>query len=304
MDVGTPELPECVDEWKLKGPAQRITADTIFDYMNGAGELYLAYHFIDLTVSEYGNGGDNDILVEIYRLKDAADAFGLLSLDWGGESVAVGPSPARGPDRRPSPYSEVLYGAGLLRMRSGNLYIRIMAVRDTPQVKKVILRLAHALTAGRDNPPPPELVRRMPEALGAGWELNRETIGYFYSHLVMNSWYYLSHENILNLGPETESVVAAYENGSGTARVRIRVLVICYSGPREAAEALDRFRAAYLPGAEPEIVGGGGGGRMALFHVEDGWLGVGVAGRLLAAFFACPSLEAARGLAGRFPFLL
>jgi hypothetical protein len=57
--------------------------------MNGAGELYIGYRFRHLDVYEYTSGSEENILVELYYMETPDDAFGLLSLDWGGESVTL-----------------------------------------------------------------------------------------------------------------------------------------------------------------------------------------------------------------------
>lgn len=61
-------------------------------YMNGGGELYLAYRFDHLEVYEYTAEQQEDIVAEVYVMHTSADAFGLLSLDWEGEPVTISPS--------------------------------------------------------------------------------------------------------------------------------------------------------------------------------------------------------------------
>ena len=51
-----PELPITVDAWSRPDTPRTITAETIFKYMNGAGELYLGYRFDHLEVFEYSSG--------------------------------------------------------------------------------------------------------------------------------------------------------------------------------------------------------------------------------------------------------
>ena len=97
MSGTTTKLPKQLGRWTLVGSPRRIDSETIFDYMNGAGELYLAYHFHHLTVAEYGDTDDNRILVEVYKMKGPNDAFGLLSMDWGGEPVVLHEPPAPAP---------------------------------------------------------------------------------------------------------------------------------------------------------------------------------------------------------------
>ncbi len=64
--------------------------------MNGGGELYLAYRFDRLDVYHYEAKGQNKILVEVYQMKTTDDAFGLLSLDWGGGPVILTSSSGKG----------------------------------------------------------------------------------------------------------------------------------------------------------------------------------------------------------------
>ena len=47
------DLPKQVGPWERADSPKRITAATILDYMNGGGELYLAYRFNHLYVLEY-----------------------------------------------------------------------------------------------------------------------------------------------------------------------------------------------------------------------------------------------------------
>ena len=53
MTESKPALPKTVGPWTRPGSPRLITAKTIFDYMDGAGELYLGYRFDHLEVYEY-----------------------------------------------------------------------------------------------------------------------------------------------------------------------------------------------------------------------------------------------------------
>jgi hypothetical protein len=56
--------------------------------MNGAGELYLGYRFRHLEVFDYLSTNKDHILLELYYMERPEDAFGLLSLDWGGKPIS------------------------------------------------------------------------------------------------------------------------------------------------------------------------------------------------------------------------
>jgi len=291
MSADKINLPETIDGWRLEDPPRRIDKANIFDYMDGAGELYLSYNFDCLLVHEYKDEGDNEILVEIYRMKGPRDAFGLLSLDWGGEAVKLNPPDA---DRFASPVipsSRALYGQGLLRAWSDDLYVRVLAYRESPPVKEVVLRLGGIIAAGRDNPPPPGLLRLIDPSPDSPWVLRKDRTAYFYSHLVLNSLFYLSHENILNLGPSTEAVIVTFEKGrEGKTKLTARLLVVQYPDDERASKGWTDFAGAYLPDKEQEGDS---------FQIEDGWLGYRLAGRYLALALVCPDRESAQEILSR-----
>jgi len=182
--------------------------------MNGAGELYLGYRFHHLEVFDYTsdkkNDKQNNIVVELYFMKTSDDAFGLLSLDWGGEPVSFDSSPENKPGQ-PFPASiRALYGAGLLRIWTDNIYARIMAYRETTASRQAVLDLGKTITQNRARPPEPEFFKILPPHIGSGWKLHKDRLSFFRSYLVLNSIYYISHENILNLDLSTEAVFAPY----------------------------------------------------------------------------------------------
>jgi hypothetical protein len=284
-------LPDAVGAWRAAGPPKVIDAETIFDYMDGGGELYLAYRFDSLQVWEYRDGSGNDIVVELYRMKGSDDAFGLLSLDWGGEAVSWGAAAGGAMAGAAVPPARALYGQGLLRLWSDGLYARVMAVRETPAARSAVLKLGEAIVAGRPQPPPPALLRLLPVSLAPHWALKPERTAFFRSHLVLNSLYYLSHENILGLGTDCEAALAAYE-GEGK---RCFLLVVQYPDNARAAAGLGGFIQAYI-GEGKQGAAGAALGQTGFFQVEDGWLGFKAGGPRLALAFACPDLQSAQGI--------
>ena len=212
MKVHKPNLPKTVGVWTRPDTPRVIDSENIFEYMNGAGELYLAYRFDRLEVYEYTADGEKSILVELYYMETSDDAFGLLSLDWGGERVSFSVSPAKTSNQSLTSSTRALYGAGLLRVWSDNLYCRIMAFRETPASKQAVLTLGKTIAANRRRPPEPELLKILPLHIGSAWKLRKDRLSFFRSYLVLNSIYFLSQENILDLDFSTEAVIAPYEH--------------------------------------------------------------------------------------------
>jgi hypothetical protein len=92
LEGAAARLPAQAGLWTRPASARRITAETIFDYMDGGGELYLAYRLDYLDVLEYkaSDPSAGTVLVEVYQMKSPDDAFGLLSTDWTAEPIATG----------------------------------------------------------------------------------------------------------------------------------------------------------------------------------------------------------------------
>jgi len=295
MIENTVNLPKTIGVWTRPDSAQIVDSSNIFDYMNGAGELYLAYRFDHLEIYEYTADQQDDILVEVYVMNTSNDAFGLLSLDWDGEAVTFTSSPALQINSTIAPPVRALYGGGLLRMGAGSIYARVMAYRETPESKEAVLALGRTIATNRKPPAEPGLLKIIPQTVGSDWKLRNDRIGYFRSHLVLNSLYYLSHQNILDLDHSTEAVTAPYENVTETSK-RVQFLFVKYASPEQARQALDHFHNAYLPehprGFETDVTTK----HSNVFNIEDGWLGYTLDGTYLAIVFECPNRESAQML--------
>jgi hypothetical protein len=295
MNASKPKLPQTVGVWNRLESHRIINSENIFNYMNGAGELYLSYRFRHLEVFNYKSADQGDILVELYFMETPGDAFGLLSLDWGGEPVSFGGTPAAVSNQYFMASTRALYGGGLLRLWSDSIYSRIMAERETPVSKEAVLALGKAIAAGDRSPSEPALVKILPLEIDSTWKLRVDRLSFFRSHLVLNSIYYLSHENILDLDLSTEAVSAPYENISGSGDLkRNQFLLVQYKNPEHARQALNRFNDAYLPGNKKEITVETASDSASIFKLEEGWLAYKLIGRHIAIVFESPDPESAR----------
>jgi len=287
-------LPKTAGDWSRPGSPKIIDSTNIFKYMNGAGELYLGYRFHHLEVFDYTDENKNDILVELYFMETPDDAFGLLSLDWGGEVVFLGDPSANGSKQPPASSVRALYGAGLLRIWSDNLYARIMAFRETPASKQAVITLGRAIAANRKSPPEPEVLKALSPQIGSGWKLRRDRLCFFRSYLALNSIYYLSHENILDLDLTAEAVTAPYEHISSSGDLkRCQFLLVKYANHERAEKALDHFHKAYLPEHKKELPADSGNSGPSVFKLEDGWLGYELVGKCVSIVFECHDRKSA-----------
>jgi hypothetical protein len=296
MKEQNPELPKTVGVWKRSDLPMVVDASNIFQYMNGAGELYLAYSFKKLEVFKYTAAGREYIEVEIYFMETPDDAFGLLSHDWRGEPVNLSASRPEAIKASRFPLPRALYGAGFLRLWSGSKYARIMATRQTPESKKAILSLGRSIAGKDEFSDEPYLLNILSDEIADGWKLKYNQIRYFHTQLVLNMFYYLSLENILNLDHSTEAVTATYEKTGSKKLKQARILFIKYATPEKASRALDIFRKAYVPESARAGTKTGTNEEPAFFQVEDGWLGCRLKRESLALVFKCPDEKSARAM--------
>lgn len=246
------------------GGAQRtITGNKIFDYMDGAGELYLAYGYKKLFVREYSHAGQPTVTCEVYLMPTSADAFGLLSQDRTGKKVAVG--------------QDATYSSGLLVSWQGNYFIRILADSLTPEAERFILELGKQV-AKLCGPPgkPPRAIEWLPTQ-----GLVADSIHYFHTQLCLNYLYFVAVDNILNLSLKTEAVMGTYQSPAGKSIV----LAVGYPDESEAKSAQAKFAAGYLKDLKPE-------GEYSVVKLENGkWLANKTMANRLFVVLESPSRE-------------
>ena len=122
-----------------------------------------------------------------------------------------------------------LYGAGLLRIWSSNLYARVMTYQESDASKQAVLAMGKAIVAGRPEAMAPRLIQALPQAVGSQFALRADRTVYLRSHLVLNSVYFLSSENILDLGLDCEMAAAVYRRNSGAdSSKQVHVLLVRY----------------------------------------------------------------------------
>ncbi len=74
-------LPD-VATWKITEAPQDYLPETLFEYINGAAEIYLSYDFKELTVGHYEKGDSNaSLILEIYDMGNEKNSFGIYSAE-------------------------------------------------------------------------------------------------------------------------------------------------------------------------------------------------------------------------------
>jgi hypothetical protein len=248
-------LPQEVAGWMKSQDDQAFKRDDIFDYLDGAGELYLAFDFQFVFVREYAKPEAPSIVAEIYQMSSSQDAYGIFTQDNDGEEVRLG--------------QDALYAAGLLRFWKDKVFVRVMADRETSESRDAVMKLGEAIdSAILEAGPKPAILRNLPVE-----GLEPRTVRYFHTVISLNSYYYMSNVNILNLSPETQIVLARYKNKAA----RATLILVEYPSADRAYSADGRFVEMYLlQRFVPEA-------RVAPLELENGkFAGVARVGRYLA----------------------
>jgi hypothetical protein len=246
-------IPVTAGPW-LSEADQVFDAETVFDYIDGAGEVYRSYNMRGLVARRFHKDGRPDIVVDAFDMGSAEDAFGVFTHDLDGEDAAIGQGSA--------------YKAGLLSFWKDRYFVSVYAEEETPETKALVLDLGRRIAAAipGTGERPALLALLPPDGLEGG------RVRFFHSHAVLNYHFFVAEANVLLLGPETDAVLAPYGPG--------RLFVAAYGAPAAAARARDSFAAAYLPEA----------GASGALRTENGrWTAVRTGGDLVAVVFDAAS---------------
>jgi len=84
-------LPEAAGAWRAEGPASTWDRESIFSYIDGHAEVYLAYGMRRCISRRYsGPAGEGAITLDAFELASPYDAFGVFTHDRDGEAAGVG----------------------------------------------------------------------------------------------------------------------------------------------------------------------------------------------------------------------
>ncbi len=256
-------VPQEFQGWQLQNTVETYDRESIFDYINGAGEVYRAYDFQKVFVYRYFKADEPEILVEIFDMGTDEDAYGVFSYSREEEKTGIG-------------QSYELRG-NLLCFWQGRFYVCVMAERGTDDTKNVIPALAGKVdqllpSSGQkpkliDNFPPDGLVK--------------QSVRYLHTFPCLNYHYFLATENILKLNLHTDVILGEYQPGP------TYLLTVRYKSEALADEAYRSFVENYAPEAE----------KTGLVEIESGkWLNIKREHKYIMIVLDAPTEERAKNL--------
>ena len=116
--------------WKKSGGILTFSPRKLYDYINGAADLYLTYEFQELKVAEYQNEKKASVTVEVYRHKTPTHAFGIYSQERFSNATFL--------DIGAQGYLE----KGILNFLTGNYYVKMNSIETGADDEEVLRTFA------------------------------------------------------------------------------------------------------------------------------------------------------------------
>jgi hypothetical protein len=225
-----PTLPDGAAGWKAVGPPDRYDPQTIFQYIDGHGEVYLAYGMAACDARRYaGPAGEGDVVVDVFEMASPADAFGVFTHSREGEPVDVGQGAS--------------FGFGTLSFWKGRHFVSVSAEQESERAGAAVLALGRSVAAAiADTGPPPALVSRLPKA-----GLDEASLVYLRHPRLLEAHVPVGPDNPLGVGPWAPAVTGRYSVGGGTADL----VVVEYADAAAAEAAAASFARGFLDGEQP-----------------------------------------------------
>ena len=219
-------LPATIDTWQRQGDTATYDRETIFKYIDGAGEVYNSYAFREAAVARYSRSGSQEITVELFDMGNVFDAFGVFSYAREREDTGIG----GGYELRGS----------VICFWQNRYYICVALEESTDQSENLLKLVARAVSANlpQQSERPPLVGKLPPRGLVPFSDR------YIHLSSSLNYHYYLARENILKLDSTTNAVLARYQPGTTF------LILVEYPDERSASAAEESFRRASLGGGK------------------------------------------------------
>ena len=238
-----PSFPPEVAGWTAAGDREDYDTESIYAYINGHAEVYLAYGMKRCVSRRYSQSeGGGEIVVDLFEMASPADAFGVFSHDRAGETVEVGQGG--------------VFRHGWLSFWTGTWYGSIYSTDGEESSRQSVVDVGRAVAEGLPGGGEvPGLVSKLPVN-----GLEEATVCFLRSPQILNAHVFVGSDNIFGLGPDVEAVVGAYDLDGSAAH-----LVLVYYPSEAAAMAVeDRAREfANVDSNRPTMVVGRQGALLA-----------------------------------------
>jgi hypothetical protein len=227
-------VPKKIGAWRASAEDAVYNRQTLYDYMDGGAEVYLAFDFQRVFARKYAGPGGLELGLDIYDMGSPEEAFGIFSCDRADPAAGIG--------------QESEYGFGLLRFRQGRYFVTITSGSEDEESGKAILEIGRIVATVLGPPgPKPGLLALLPAK-----DLLPDRTSYFHGNISLNNRYFIASDNILGLDRTTDCAFAEYAPAPGGTGY---LLLIRYPDAGRARAAHRSFLSSYLPEAGPDGLG-------------------------------------------------
>jgi len=251
-------LPREIHGWKAEGKDEIYDPQTIFDYIDGAGEVYRSYNFKKLLARRFIKEGQPDIVADLFDMASSKDAFGVFTHDLEGDDAGIGQGST--------------YKGGLLSFWKDRFFVSLYAEEETEDAKNALFALGKIVDSSVEKEgEKPDIVSFLPQE-----DLVEKNVHYFHNHMILNYHFYVSDENILLLDQQTEVALGVYR----LKDEKSYLLLVRYPEIKKASRAYESFTEIYMPDAR----------KLGMVQTEDlKWTAAKIKNDFLIIIFNAPS---------------
>ncbi|HRR80618.1 MAG TPA: 4Fe-4S dicluster domain-containing protein [Planctomycetota bacterium] len=265
-----------VDAWELEGDVRLyVGPNGLFEYINGAGEPYLTYAFVQVAAAKYKQGR-LEVNADLWYFASPEEAFGAYSRDCSAGARTLEKLGNGGAS-----------GEGEVWAWNGAHYLHLVSLGQKPASREDLVGLAKALLARM-----PEGAAKLPSVVTALPLAARQPTSVHYFH------HELAAPDVLPAdltGPKglalAPGIPAAFARYARDGKPSHQILVVEYATPAAAEAALQRCVELYAPKAVP----GKQGGPQVYGAAPDNFVSFLLAGDRVGLVLKAASADAATG---------
>lgn len=217
-------FPSTVNQWSLeKTEPDRYNAETLYDYIDGNAEVYRSLGVKEVLSYRWINPQQVEIFMDIFDMGDSASAYGAYHHDIRDQKdIGLGVE------------SEGLNNS--LAFWKDRYFVSIVGMGDSDELNKTVMELGKIIDQqipNKGNIPP--IARLLPEKGQV-----KSHIHYFKDYNLMKVHYFITDENILELGQDTDGILARYFLPE--LDERFNIMIIQYPDKKQALSVEQNFK--------------------------------------------------------------
>jgi len=261
--------------WKLSSPVKIYDKNTIFDYIDGAAELYFAYNFIKVASAEYKNG-QTSIMIDVYDMTTPENAFGIYSLNRYQDAnyVSIG--------------NEGILTGTNLDFWKGNYYCKVYSFDQSEKYQKDVTDFGNKMASRIiDTGEEPAVIKKLPQN-----GLMPKTARFFTKKLGLDNIHLVSEDNLFGLDGETKGAVAEYKINEN----RFSAFIIEYTSSQKADLAFEAYTKYLTEKTKSISMEPISDAKAKMFESEGKYTLVSLRGQTILGFWDVESLEVAKSV--------